>query len=71
MKDDQLFEVMTSIVEAERNPMITEVAFLLNAGYADYRNIFGKNKNNTAQKYYLTEKGMNKYLELQINIKEL
>ena len=65
MKPNQVYEVLHSILEAERNPMVSEVAFLLGEGYIAYREEPGRNKNNTTQKYRLTDEGMDLYQKFQ------
>ncbi len=69
MKDSALFEVMNSICNADRNPMISELVFPLNEGFVEELHQPQTNKNKTTKKWTLSAIGMNKYEELKNTLK--
>lgn len=65
MQDKDILEVLSAIAGAERNPMLSELAFLQSMGFVEHLQTPGKNLNKTSKKYEVTEKGLRKIEEVK------
>ncbi|HYF02271.1 MAG TPA: hypothetical protein VEC36_02765 [Patescibacteria group bacterium] len=68
MKDRDVLEVLIAIAHAERNPMLSELVFLLNLELVEQLQTPGKNLNKTIKKYEVSEKGFRKIEELKATL---